>query len=313
MRQVLKEREGERVVRRDDRVFKISSLPADMENQFLWFRHFEGMPGVPRALSCSQHDGWGVLVIEYIEGQPLHRELALHPGGELRLLGDVLSRLHNFHRAGAHAQDSLSHDDFHNHYIGKVITRFARARKLLPFLDAESFRMNGSVVRNPYAIVEETAGDILKVVLKDANVGYTHGDPNLSNIIWSASDQAPSFIDPRGAFGTRRTITGDISYDAARISYCLDGFCDIIENHGVLHASDASGFAFELNVDPVFQALAPTVVALLTDEFPVTVEGLLIREALLYLSAIPLHSHNQFQMHALLARGIDCLSAAGFS
>lgn len=311
MRQVLKEREGERVVRRDDRVYKISSVAADMENQFLWFRHFEGMPGVPRALSCSRHDGWGVLVLEYVEGTPLHRELPLHPGAELPLLRDVLTRLRNFHRSAVRG-DSLSREDFHNHYIGKVLTRFQRARKLLPFLTAERFRMNGLPFRNPYSIVEQYGSDILNVVLEDANVGYIHGDPNLSNIIWTATGQEPSFIDPRGAFGYRRTIVGDINYDAARISYCLDGFCDIIENHGVLHASGASGFAIDLDVDPVFRELAPTVDAMLTEEFSVSHEGLVIREALLYLSAIPLHSHDQFQMHALLARGIDCLSAAGF-
>ena len=39
----------------------------------------------------------------------------------------MLNRLHNFHRSDVHTLDSLSRDDFHNHYIGKVITRYARA------------------------------------------------------------------------------------------------------------------------------------------------------------------------------------------
>ena len=79
MRVVLKSRRDERVVRRDDRVVKISGWSWDLENQYLWFRHFAGLDCVPLARSFTQHGRFGVLVLEYVEGSALHHEMVRTP------------------------------------------------------------------------------------------------------------------------------------------------------------------------------------------------------------------------------------------
>ena len=70
----------------------------------------------------------------------------------------------------------------------------------------------------------------------------------------------------------------------------MNGFCDIIENRGALLRSDRHGFEVEIDVAPVFRSIGPAVVDLLTSAFPVSEQGLVTREALLSLSAVPLHA-----------------------
>ena len=311
MRALLKTGRDERIVRRGDRVLKISSRPADLENQYLWLRHFAGLPCVPRVWSFARHGRFGVLTLEFVDGMPLHHELARNPDTALPLVRSLVDALGALRARPVDEMTMLTRDDLRRHYVRRVTRRFATALTWVPCLAAERFAVNGRTVRNPYTLVSERSEQILDLVAADAEAGPVHGDPNLSNVICHPTGDAVRLVDPGAAFAERRALAGDLSDDAAHVSYCMNGFCDIIENHGALHRSDSRGFEVELEVTPVFGVIGPRVVDLLTSAFPVSERGLMVREALLYLTAVPQHVPDAFQVHALLARGVDRLSDAG--
>src|SRR5580658_5522322 len=93
VRVVLKNGRDERVVRRDDRVVKISGWSWDLENQYLWLRHFAGLECVPHARSFSRHGRFGVLVLDFVEGQALHHEVARAPEMALPMMGALVEAL----------------------------------------------------------------------------------------------------------------------------------------------------------------------------------------------------------------------------
>ncbi len=312
MRTVLKNGRDERVVRRDDRVVKISGWSWDLENQYLWLRHFAGLECVPRARSFSRHGRFGVLVLDFVEGQALHHEVVRAPERALPMMRALVEALSTLRSRSVGDPAPLTREVLTRHYVRRVTRRFATALAWVPCLAAERFTVNGRTFRNPYIVVAERADRIVDLVAADAEVGPVHGDPNLSNVICGPLGGGLCIVDPRGAFAEQRALSGDLSYDAARVSYCMDGFCDIIENRGVLLRSDEWGFEVEVDVSPVFRSIGPAVVELLTSAFPVSEQGLLVREALLYLSAVPLHAPELFQVHALLARGVERLAHAGF-
>jgi hypothetical protein len=138
-----------------------------------------------------------------------------------------------------------------------------------------------------------------------------HGDPNLSNLLSGAPDEPVVFVDPRGTFGTKRVLDGDTMYDAARLTYSLHGFCDVIDRRGFLGASTPAGFDVIVTGHELFRSFAPRFDQVVMDRFGLSPYGLAIREALLFLSAVPLHAHSPFEMHALLGLGIERLDASG--
>ncbi len=311
MRTVLKSRPDGRLVRRDDRVVMISGRTFELESQYLWLNHFAGLGCVPRVRSFARHGRFGVLVREFVEGTPLHQELLQHPDeafSSVKLLVAALSALRD---RPENAAAPLNFELLRRHYVRGVTRRYATALTWVPCLKAERFTVNGRAVPNPYITVADRADDIVERIARDAEPGPVHGDPNLSNVIRTREGGPLLLVDPPGAFADERALSGDLNHDAARVASCMNGFSDIIQSRGALLRSDDEGFEVEVDVSPVLHLIEPSVVQLLTSGFPVSEEGLVLREGLLYLSAAPLRAPDLFQVHALLARGVERLTAAG--
>jgi hypothetical protein len=308
---MLKWRRGQRVVRHGDRVLKISTSVEDMENQYTWFRHFHGMPGVPAALGLRRWSRGAVLVLEYVDARPLHHVVLSSDSDPLRLLTNAVAAVQGIHGTAPTAHATITRADFASHYIGKVLARFETARALIPSLNRTAFRVNGTEVMNPYRVVRRRRKRILQLLMADAVTAPVHGDPNLSNLLCGGPDEPVVFVDPRGTFGTKRILDGDTMYDAARLTYSLHGFCDVIDRRGFLRASTPAGFDVIVTGHELFRDLAPRFDQIVMDRFGLSPQGLAIREALLFLSAVPLHAHSPFEMHALLGLGIERLDASG--
>jgi hypothetical protein len=311
-RQVLKVRQGQRVIRRGFHVWKISRSYEDLENQFRWFGYFAGFEGVPQAVSLERRAGIAVLVLEHVDGLPVHLALTETRRDGLDLIRATFDRLREIHAASPDGDRPLTPRDFEDHYVGKVLARYEGAKRLLPCLERPRLTVNGIEVENPYAVVRRRKREIMREVLDEAQPACMHGDPNLSNVIWGPNGAGPLFVDPRGAFGLRRTMRGDALYDAARLFYSLDGFCDLIEGRGTLLHCSERGVTFHADVHPRYRALAPRLAQLLADELGASPRSLRIRAALLYLSAVPLHAHSLQEMVALLERGVFSLAELGY-
>src|SRR5687768_6109866 len=152
-REMLKWRHGQRVVRHGDRVLKISTSADDMENQYRWFRHFQGMPGVPAAFGLRRWSRGAVLVLEYVDARPLHHVVLSSAGDPLRILTRAVDAVQGIHATAPTAGQTISRADFSSHYIGKVLSRFEMARAHITSLNRSAFRVNGTVVTNPYLVV----------------------------------------------------------------------------------------------------------------------------------------------------------------
>ncbi len=233
-RQVLKWRHGQRVVRRGDRVLKFSTSYEDMENQYRWFRHFRGKPSVPEVLELRRHSQSAVLVLEYVDGPPLHHAVLEPAEDPLDLLRRALDAVRDIHATAPTASTTITFSDYADHYIGKVMARFDLATPIIECLRRPAFRVNGTSVPNPYLVVWRHRRQILQILLADAVTTPVHGDPNLSNLLVGGPDAPVIFVDPRGAFGHKRVLDGDAMYDAARLTYSLRGFCDVIDGRGSL-------------------------------------------------------------------------------
>jgi hypothetical protein len=65
-------------------------------------------------------------------------------------------------------------------------------------------------------------------------VGYTstmiHGDFCLSNILYGPKYSSYKYVDPRGSFGDKKGIYGDIRYDVAKLAHSVEGGYDLIIN-----------------------------------------------------------------------------------
>lgn len=103
----------------------------------------------------------------------------------------------------------------HKMFVDKLLERYVRIPHHFP---------QGNVVFNDRAI--HTGQDVVmrvaeasKKLLKSTHsyVGYVHGDPTFSNVLWSLKAGTFKLLDPRGDFGGPGAL-GDYRYDLAKIA-----------------------------------------------------------------------------------------------
>lgn len=302
---ILTSRAGQTIEVIGDEVYKSNPIFYDqLANQYHWLKFFSANPSIVEVKALQRAGNGGILVMKYIDGNSLDREITENGSrNSIIKIERAIETLYQLHYLLPQNSESLDIDDIDQHYLQKTIARFKASQELIPCLKAEQFYLNGKLVTNPYSIIQQYHTSILNHIYEQSRTGYIHGDPNFSNIIWDKHRACPVLIDPRGAFGKHRYI-GDINYDLAKILYSFDGFCDLIEGRGILYGYDARSIDVEVFVHPELTAIANFVIEILNHLYKVSFDYLVLIKSLIYLSAVPLHSHSLFEMCALLERGI---------
>lgn len=203
-----------------DRVVKRAKLPefqSLLEGEAAWYRHASelGFASMPRLISEDP------LTISRIQGRHPF-EFAESMRGREAALHRIMERL-----AGLHALESGPTSDAvcQEVYAEKTLARLANIRRLLPELEeVESFRVNGTPVRNIlHPSHEDWFRDTVRAVMPN-RFNFIHGDPTFSNMLLDGAGE-PWFIDPRGKFGSSWFL-GDANYDWAKLYYSVAGEYD---------------------------------------------------------------------------------------
>lgn len=166
------------------------------------------------------------------------------------------------------------------------------------------FRINGATFESPTILIQKQY-DALLTLMEDPEITILHGDFCLSNLFFNTSTSEIKVIDPRGRFGGRG-IYGDHRYDWAKLRHSLSGYEHLVRGH---FAIKLDPYAIDLQID-----MKPehTWMRRLLDSWLGTrrLKSILLIEALLFLSMLPLHKDNTTRQLALFAKGTELLERA---
>lgn len=196
-------------------------------------------------------------------------------------------------------------------YLKKTIQRLTELEQEPEFsaFFSSPVTVNGNTYVSLNKICDLLQKEIPKRLYGKEEFTIIHGDLCFSNIMIDSNFMFIKLVDPRGEFGYQG-IYGDDRYEYAKLMHCIDGKYDYIikdlfaVNADIAHtALDYTIFDKKRDYDlvDIFKDVFRTE---LTNEY----ENIILIEALLFLSMIPLHRENLSHQYAMLGIGLDVLS-----
>lgn len=194
-------------------------------------------------------------------------------------------------------------------FLGKLLSRMAdlvKGSSIRDLVDAEEVQLNGVLTpgwRHYLSRIEGTVGRIAR----KSQTGIIHGDLCFSNILYDPQTGLVKLIDPRGDFYEEGCF-GDPRYDLAKLLHSFHGGYDfIMQEMYDLREARQHDFKLQLfrpkNAAHVTQAL----ITRLAGQVDYDIKDLLVLEAMLFLSMLPLHSDDEQRQKALYLTGISIL------
>lgn len=167
-----------------------------------------------------------------------------------------------------------------------------------PFGNEAAIRVNGEMLTAGRTAIGILRGHLEKLVTTaPAYVGYLHGDPNFTNVMWSLPTGTFKLLDQRPEWGGPAPL-GDVRYDIGKIAYSPD-FSAIV--HGLFELElelDSDGYLFKILPDREEETQA--VEHVLRRRVPC---DLTVLKAYFCLSSAPLHEGAEAR--ALYLRGLQ--------
>ena len=202
-----------RITVKGDRVFKegIDEQGRKLAiREVAWYKKIqeEHFSAIPIIYSYSP------LSMELIDGKNIYEYTYVSSKQKRYILENIVNHLKTLHTFGSIPCDR---DSYVEAYLGKTYERLRKVRKLVPFADAPTVRINGVTCRNIFFHQEEVANIVMQYLPHE--FVFLHGDCTFSNIILR-NDIDPVFIDPRGYFGNHE-FYGDVAYDWVKLYYSL--------------------------------------------------------------------------------------------
>ena len=166
--------------------------------------------------------------------------------------------------------------------------------------------VNGSIPCSTSFIVNECLGHLSNYPF---NIGLTHGDLCLGNILYESRNNRIRLIDPRGLdFSGTETVFGDLRYDLGKLSHSFIGFYDFIIA-GRYELKDVSNslylsYFFEVSVED-------SILDVSNQFFDFFIDGrdygrsCLAYMVLLFITMAPLHLEDPRRQKAFLANGVN--------
>ncbi len=160
------------------------------------------------------------LTLQRITGNPLHRT-SLSISEKKKLLKRIVTNLQTIHSEATPKKSSFEND--YQAILGKTKDRLNSIATLIPFVNSDTFVINGKTCINFYKewdIVE----NLLKHTFPQKYVPI-HGDATFSNMLYEEAGRKIYLIDPRGYYGKSK-LYGDEDYDWAKLYYSIKGNYD---------------------------------------------------------------------------------------
>ncbi len=121
-----------------------------------------------------------------------------------------------------------------------------------------------------------------KELASSAVIRHIHGDFHCANILYDPLRHVFIFVDPRGEWGMKHSIYGDIRYDFAKFFHSFHGGYEFIKNRLSYFQCDGGGrYTLKMPVDPLDTL---TLLQPHWDNLGIKVEDILWIEALCFLS-----------------------------
>lgn len=203
------------------------------------------------------------------------------------------------------AVDATQHFDF---YCGKLQTRMSEIAGDAPLrevVDRGRVVVNGVEYRGWRSYVPAIEEAIVRMG-RDYRSSVVHGDLCFSNILYDPQTGLLKLIDPRGEFFEEGCF-GDPRYDLAKLLHSFHGGYDFILHEMYDLTEGESGFKFTRFRSKEAEDLGDQLLEWLAGQTPFPITDLLILEAMLFLSMLPLHSDDPKRQVALYLVGLQIL------
>ncbi len=280
-----------------------------IEDEINWFKNVphELQIFTPRLIDYTISESKVSYSLEYYGYQSLADYFVLNQFDE-KVWQVLIDRLFTILSLFKNYSTPLPHRAFYEMYVEKVEARI----KLLEqdatwkeLLSKETLTINsGTYLGWPtYASKISSFADYL---YDSSTASFIHGDLCLSNILFDPHTLLIKLIDPRGKFGDY-TVYGDHNYDLAKLRHSFVGLYDFIVSDLFILDEHENTFQYQVLCDKDHVEIGELFDATLQKRGYNTTAVMLI-EALLFLSMIPLHSEAPVRQKAMFLTGIQLLN-----
>lgn len=151
------------------------------------------------------------------------------------------------------------------------------------------------------SLVTTKAKDLVKTKI----IRHIHGDFHLANILYDPLRHIFVFVDPRGAWGKKKSIYGDIRYDFAKFLHSFHGGYEFIKNNlSHFKCRDDNSYTLKMPRDPLdtLALIKPHL-----EHWEIKTEDVLWLEGLCFLTMAKFYSDRYLQQQFFL-QGIYLLN-----
>lgn len=225
--------DGHRVMQFDQFIYKSGTSTA-VKNEAFYYKHCLVPACFPRIHEITKEQ----ITMDYVSGHslayyflwlPLNKETG-------RYITDSLwywLESNFYHLLPPAPQHDYRAQTF-SMYGKRVIDRVELWRKQLPIKDAralfqEYISINGCTIKG-WDLVREYIQRRAQNLAKTAKITHIHGDLHCRNILYNPEQNKFCLLDPRGAWGNKQSIWGDIRYEAAKFLHSFHGGYEFIKN-----------------------------------------------------------------------------------
>lgn len=222
----------------------------------------------------------------------------------------ILGRLLHIHQEfTAHAGRAVLPEQVLDFYVGKLESRIADISPesaIFPLVHAPQITVNGQTLAG-WSTYRDKIDAAVRKLATHTVPSVVHGDLCFSNILYDPQTSLIKLIDPRGDF-FEEGCYGDPRYDLAKLLHSFHGGYDYIMQEMYTLTDHGDGcYDFRLLQSANATAIAEQLLSLLGSHTDYDVQELLLLEALLFLSMLPLHSDDVPRQKALYITGIRIL------
>lgn len=133
-----------------------------------------------------------------------------------------------------------------------------------------------------------------------------HGDLCIANILFDPKSRIIKLIDPRGEFG-QFAVHGDFRYELAKLSHSFRGHYESVISDNFYARGDGAKIEYHVFLTDAQQTVTKMFTKRLEKTYPEHSNAIMLIEALLFLSMVPLHSDFPERQRAMLAIGLEQL------
>lgn len=196
------------------KVKKVSEHTSKLKNEMIWLDYFENINKI--GFVKINENSYKMDLF----GQPESYENALsYFRSKFKYKFNVKEELDSY----------FSKDDYHEMYINK------------PLNSLKQFSVSNQEYSNQcnYLIkfILNNENELLDLCYENKKIGVIHGDLIYSNILIDSS-KTYKYIDPRGSFGKKKGIFGDVEYDDAKFATSKMGYDEVLKNTKIKFKDD---------------------------------------------------------------------------